>query len=246
MADFTISLAGIPVGITLGHPESRWFFEEYISGETPAFCVAATEQDLNYEREYVDDINRGDAGEAIVFSDQTLEVNAILRRIASRLPEYDTVLFHGSAVASGGRAYVFAARSGVGKTTHTRLWLEQIPDTHVLNGDKPFLRVQADGSVLACGVPWKGKEKLGRNEKLPLEAICLLERAAENEIRRITPKEAIDVLVRQVYIPRELSGKIRTLQLLDRICRGVRLYRLGCNMEAEAALVSAGAMIPKG
>ena len=243
MADFTISLAGIPVGITLGHPESRWFFEEYISGETPAFCVAATEQDLNYEREYVDDINRGDAGEAIVFSDQTLEVNAILRRIASRLPEYDTVLFHGSAVASGGRAYVFAARSGVGKTTHTRLWLEQNPEAYVLNGDKPFLKLLPGGGVLACGGPWKGKEKLGRNESLPLEAICLLERSATNHITVLEPKEAVDSLIRQTNMPKDPVGKIRTLQLLDRISSEVRLYRLGCNMNPEAARVSMSAMI---
>ena len=245
MADFTISLAGIPIGISLFHPDIQWFFSDYLSNETPLFSVGVTEKDIAYERICAERDNAGEDGEKLIFPDRNLEVISILRSIASRLPEYDTVLFHGSAIAVDGRAYIFAAPSGTGKTTHTRLWLEQIPGSHILNGDKPFLKVQPDGSVLACGVPWRGKEDLGCSEILPLEAICLLERSQTNRIMPLEPKDAISGLLRQTNMPEEPLGKIRTLQLLDQICRSVRLFHLGCNMEPEAARVSMAAMIPR-
>ena len=37
---------------------------------------------------------------------------------------------------------IFYGPSGTGKTTHSRLWLENVPDSHILNGDKPFLQVK--------------------------------------------------------------------------------------------------------
>lgn len=143
-----------------------------------------------------------------------------------------------------GKAYLFTAPSGTGKTTHTMLWLKQLPQAYVLNGDKPFLKVKPDGKILACGVPWRGKEKYGRNEILPLAAICILERSPDNHIQEITPEEASDTLIRQIHLPQGPLNRLKTIQMLDRISREVKLYKLGCNMEPEAAQVSIRAMIP--
>lgn len=242
MNDFTILLAGIPIGISPLCPKIRDFFRGYFSLDKPCLRIAATEQDLQFEQTEL--VKRyKEEPEFMAWPRVYLETLAVFRLIANRVPEYDTVLFHGSVIAVNGKAYLFAAPSGTGKTTHTMLWLKQLPDAHVLNGDKPFLKVQPDGHVLACGGPWRGKEALGRNESLPLEAVCLLERSRENHIHRIMPREAISTMIQRTHIPADPVNRLKAVQLLDRISNNVRLYRLGCNMEPEAAHVSYSAMV---
>ena len=240
MDGFTISLADIPIGIRPFCQGMQPFFSDYLSDREPCFFVAPKEEDLKYEKSMYEKRNEEEDG-YIPKTEQSLERSAILRMIANRMPEYNTILFHGSAVAVDGKAYLFAARSGTGKTTHTRLWLQLLPQAYVLNGDKPFLKVDGSGRILACGTPWRGKEKYGCNEILPLEAICLLERAEENKIWSISPNEANQALMHQVHFP-EGAAMLHTILLLNQISSQGRLFRLGCNMEPEAAQVSFRAM----
>lgn len=146
-------------------------------------------------------------------------------------------MFHGSAVAVGECAYLFAARSGVGKTTHTRLWLNNIDGCFVVNGDKPILRIM-DAGVYVCGTPWKGKERLGCNKMVPLKAICLLRRGEKNEIREIPFSEAFSDLLNQTYHPEDHTSLLDTLDFLKQLGGLVRFYRLTCNMEDDAAITA--------
>ena len=41
---------------------------------------------------------------------------------ASEVIKYDAIVLHASALLFHGKAYLFSADSGVGKTTHTKLW----------------------------------------------------------------------------------------------------------------------------
>lgn len=236
MTDFTVSMAGIPFGVSALHPQTLSFCRDYLTTEPPAFTLTISQDDLDRERE------RSTEPEAARWSDRYLETLVLLRKLSDALISYDALLFHGSAVAVDGKAYIFTAPSGTGKTTHTRLWLARVPGAHVLNGDKPFLRVDGD-RVLVCGNPWRGKERYGVNEILPLAAICLLERAEENRIEAIGPDAALGTLIRQSYRPDDTALFLRALQLVGAIGQSARLYRLGCNMESEAADVSAAAMI---
>ena len=75
-----------------------------------------------------------------------------------------------------GQAVLFTAKSGTGKSTHTKLWRDLFGERAVMvNDDKPLLRILKDG-VLVCGTPWDGKHRLSTNCALPLKAICILER----------------------------------------------------------------------
>ena len=241
MDQFTVSLAEIPIGIQPISPKMQKVFTDYLSSGTPRFIVAPSKADLEYERTIYERRNM----ESLPFTlkeEEKMEVSALLRLIANRIPEYDAILFHGSAIAFNGKAYLFAARSGTGKTTHTQLWLQQLPKAYVLNGDKPFLKIHDSGQIFACGTPWQGKERLGCSEILPLEAICLLERSEENHISLVTPKDVSNALLHQVHLPEGAAG-VLAIQVLNRIIRGIRLFRLGCNMEPEAARVSIRAMV---
>ena len=232
MTFFTVSLAGLNIGVRAIRPAIKTFCREFLTEGEPAFSVAIEEADLDYERS----INEGQ------WTATCLETLALLRKVSDQLINHDTLLFHGSAVAAGGKAYIFTAPSGTGKTTHTRLWLDTVPGAHVLNGDKPFLRLE-NGWVLACGSPWRGKENLGINEILPLEAICILERDEVNHIEPIKGEKALGTLVRQTYRPMDPKLMLKALQLIGQAGQCVRLYRLGCNMDPEAAGISSRAMI---
>ena len=243
MSDFTVSIAGIPIGISSLSLNTQPYFSEYICDDPPLFTLTTTEEDFERERIYLDKIYAVDGEEKENWGRSYLERMSLLRHIANRMIEYDVILFHGAAVAVDGKCYLFTAPSGTGKTTHVRLWLEQLPQAYVLNGDKPFIKFSEDGNIEVCGGPWQGKEGMGRNETLPLEAICVLERSPENWIKQVTPNSVIDRLIRQVHVPDGSMASMKALQLLDRISQKVHLYRLGCNMEPEAAEVSIGAML---
>ena len=107
-----------------------------------------------------------------------------------QLLKFDGMLLHASAVAVDGRAYLFSGPSGMGKSTHTRLWQELLgEDAKVFNDDKPALRC-LDGVWYAYGTPWCGKDGINLNLKVPLAGICFLKRGEQNAIRTLNSKEA--------------------------------------------------------
>ena len=154
------------------------------------------------------------------------------------LVQKNVLLMHGAVVAVDGQAYLFTAKSGTGKTTHTRLWLRQFGVRAVMvNGDKPLIHITRKGATV-YGTPWDGKEHLSRNIACPLKAVCILTRSETNHIERISPKEALTMLCQQSYRPAQPAALRKTLALVDLLSSSVPLYKLGCNMEPEAALVA--------
>ena len=174
-----------------------------------------------------------------VYSDSYMEPLALYRKIADKLVEYNTILFHGSVVAVDGQAFLFTAKSGTGKSTHTRLWRKLFGQRAIMvNDDKPLLKISAEG-VQVCGTPWDGKHKLNTNCMLPLKAICILERGEENHICKISAAQALPMLMQQSHRPGNL---IKYMDILDALTKVIAFYRLQCNMEEEAARISYEAM----
>ena len=221
IADKTIEIVSLFEGI-------HRLCADYRADGAPDFRVEITPDDLDAER----------ARAAEASSDAYLETLAVYRKIAETMPRYDTVLMHGSAIALDGEGFLFTAKSGTGKSTHTRLWREVFgARAMMVNDDKPLVRVTPDGAVV-YGTPWNGKHRLGANVAVPLKAVCLLGRAEKNTICRITKFDAYPVLFQQIYRPADPDALRQTLVLIDRLADSVGLYRLGCNLEREAAKVS--------
>ena len=244
MDTFCVRMAELPIGVAPLFPATRNFFRGYLTEEAPLFTVGVTQADLEDERERSALQDRAEGRPVRRYGDLYLETLALLRAIADRLLAYDTLLVHGAAVAAEGRAYLFTAPSGTGKTTHARLWLSQFPDAYILNGDKPFLRVQGN-EVLVCGNPWRGKEHYGCNECLPLGGVCLLSRSPENRITRIPFRAALGTLLKQTHIPDGETALLEVLGLLGRGGERTRFFRLECNQAPEAARVSAAALLAR-
>ena len=207
-----------------------------------SFSVQTTQEDIEFER------FKSKREDLLLkhpirsFPDSYLEMLAVYRKIAEKMPSFDTVLMHGSCIAVDGTAYLFTAKSGTGKSTHTRLWRKQFGDRAVMvNDDKPLIRITDTGAI-AFGTPWDGKHRLSSNIAVPLKAVCILKRAEKNSIRRITPGEAYPMLLQQIYRPIDPDAMIKTIALIDRLTANVDLFLLGCNMDPEAAHVSYEAM----
>lgn len=209
------------------------------STESPVyFTITTTQSDIDFEREKS---AREDIKEGIPirhFSDAYLETLAVYRKIADHLLSCDTLLFHGSVIAVDGEGYLFTAKSGTGKSTHTRLWREYFGERAVMvNDDKPLLHI-TDSGVTAYGTPWDGKHGLSTNTAVPLKGICILTRDTTNHIEQAEPHAVYPLIVQQTNRSLSADGMKQTLSLIDRMLNVVPVCRLGCNMDIEAARVA--------
>lgn len=232
-------LAGHTVQIESIYPQTRALCFDYMVDESKAdIVIHITEDDIRFERAK-SEREAAIEGHALgQYEDGYLETLAVYRKIAEAFLQYDIMLMHGSVVAVDGQAYLFTAKSGTGKSTHTRLWMEQFGDRAVMiNGDKPLLHIGSEG-VTVYGTPWDGKEHLSNNMACPLKAVCILTRSETNYIEQVTKKDALPMLCQQSYRPGEPVALGKTLSLVDRLGDSVGLYKLGCNMNPEAALVA--------
>ena len=224
MNTFQIQLAGKIIELSAQYPYLLTYCSEYLVTGTPDLSIAVQPADIAFEREKS---RREDL------------------KIADALLAYDILVFHGSAVAVDGVGYLFTAKSGTGKSTHTALWQTYFGERAVMiNDDKPLLAVTAQG-VTVSGTPWNGKHFRGTNMSAPLRAICILERAEENRIEPISAKVAYPMLVQQVNRPSDPQKLQKTLRLIDQLSGQVRLFRLGCNMDISAVETAYRGMCPE-
>lgn len=145
-------------------------------------------------------------------------------------------LVHSSTVVWKGRAVMCLGESGTGKSTHTRLWLENIEGSWLLNDDSPVVRI-VDGQAMVYGSPWSGKTPCYINQGFPIAALVRLRQAPRNEIVRLRTLEAFAAL--QPSCPPELMRAQRTQDLLidfvGSVISKVPVLRLDCLPDAAAA-----------
>lgn len=171
-----------------------------------------------------------------------LESLAVYRKICTRALDYDAFLVHSAVIELEGNAYAFLAKSGTGKSTHIALWRTTIGDkVKIINGDKPIYRY-IDGILYAYGTPWCGKEGWQRNTRARLKALCYIERAEKNSIEKITPRESVMRMLKQVLIPKDADEVSKTLALVDRMLNDIQSWIIKCNISSEAALIAYNAL----
>ena len=239
---FAIEIAGLVVSLKTMFMSTKEYFRPYLTEKEPEFTVEVSPEDLAFEQTMLD-IEADEEGlKRRKFTDPFLERTAIQRKVADRLIPEDTLMLHGSTVAVDGKAYLFTAPCGTGKSTHTRLWRENFGDRAIMvNDDKPFLQL-TPGGVLAYGSPWSGKHGLATNICVPLQGICLLHRGTENTIHPMSADEIRDFLRHQLHAPVDQSLQNRSYTVLDAMLETVPLWEMYCNKNPDAAQVSYNAM----
>jgi len=102
--------------------------------------------------------------------------------VAYRLLQSGGVLFHSAAIADGERAYLFAGRSGAGKSTISRLALEA--GWEVLSDDMNALTRSADGWQVEK-LPFAGDlgQTATRSGVYPVAGVYWLEKAGAHGLR---------------------------------------------------------------
>ena len=232
-----MEIAGLATRVQPMFFSTREYCRPYLTEREPEFFVAVTPEDLVRQQAILDQEADEEGLRRRKFTDPFLERTVIQERIAQRLLEESTLLLHGSTVAVDGKAYLFTAPCGTGKSTHTRLWREVFGDRAVMvNDDKAFLRLTPEG-VLAYGSPWTGKHGIGTNICVPLQGICFLQRGTENEIRRAEPERCLRSLIHQCFLPED-----RFLPLVRQLAQQVPLWEMTCTKDPQAAQVAHEAM----
>ena len=160
-------------------------------------------------------------------------------QFCSQLPNHNGFYLHASAICFEDRAYLFSGPSGMGKSTHTRLWQQILgQEAQVFNDDKPALRC-LDGRWYAYGTPWCGKDGINQNRKVPVAGICFLKRGQENTIRQMEPFEAITRIltqtIRRFQDPKKLD---LLLNMLQKIVGEIPVFELENRPDPEAAWLS--------
>ena len=228
---FNVELAGISIGLEDRYGLLYDHCKDYLTEKPSLFDVFVSDEEIKAE------VDRREPGapDSMAYG----ELVCVYRTICQKLPAYDVFLFHSAAIEHNGKAYLFSAPSGTGKSTHIRLWRENLTDRiSIINGDKPLIRLEKDGSLTVHSSPWAGKEGWQRNCAYPLGGICFLKRATENAITRLSAEEAGARVLSQIIYPKEPSALLKALTLADALVTTAPVFELGCNISNEAAKLS--------
>lgn len=147
---------------------------------------------------------------------------------------HDGVSIHASGVDYREEAILFLGKSGTGKSTHARLWLQYAEGAELLNDDNPMLRFKGE-RLMAYGSPWSGKGACYRNAGYPVRGIVRLSQAAENRFRVLRNEEAFIALLPSCSVVRhDERMEDLSLDLLGRMLSATTVAALACRPDKAA------------
>ena len=222
----TPETSGFPV-ITIYTREGGYIFEMQPVPDKPAAGRMTVTQDFKgaeLNLTGTDDHYAIDSAMMLMFTFSTARKGALV--------------IHSSVVTNGGSGYLFLGRSGTGKSTHSRLWMENIPGTELLNDDNPVIRLMKDGSVRVYGTPWSGKTPCYKAQDAPVGAIVSLSQAQHNQIQKLPVIKAYAALMESASSFRPFKDLADGWHhTMEGICAAVPFYHLECLPDKEAALL---------
>lgn len=147
----------------------------------------------------------------------------------------NSFVFHCSYLEFEGKAILFSGPSGIGKTTHTNLWCQYLPEkAKVLNGDKCLLSREGD-TFYANGWPICGTSGICHNERREVRAIVLLQQAPDNHLiiekKVLTFRRVLEQLTVN-YWNREFTDAAMTFT--ESLVSTLPCLTYGCNISREA------------
>ena len=253
--DKTIRFCVAGINTEIRCPYGTYFrpFKNYLKEfDKPDISIHISQEDIDRECRYHPEIINPDVvvndnKVAVTYDYGCLEPFVAIKKLADAVISLDTFLFHGAVVEKDGYAYMFTAPSGVGKTTRLSLWLESYPDSTIVNGDKPFIRVM-NNEIYACGSPWAGKEGWNSNIMVPLRAVFFVERAndnKENSVTEISIGKAFPILLQQAHYPKDPTALRKTIQLIQSMTGKVSFYRFHSAPTKEAVQLAYDTVRPR-
>ncbi len=148
----------------------------------------------------------------------------------------NAILLHASHISHNGRAILFTAPSGTGKSTQASLW-EKYANAQIINGDRAIVKQEKDG-FYAWGVPYSGSSQISKQSCLPLGAIVYLKQAEKNVVRKLTGLEAFKAIWEGCSL--DTWSREDVARLTDTVlsaAKQAKIYLLECTAEEEAVRV---------
>lgn len=227
--------------IKLGNQEVR--FPLIYSGTSELFddiheCRQCETADLTLDSQYLRK-NSWIVSEDV--SEEFLEFHCLMLACGNYILQYDHALFHGACFLWKGKAWIFTAPSGTGKTTQlknwTKLWKNEVT---VVNGDKPVIESRNDGSIWASSSPWKGKERIGKKcLNAPLGGIILLQQGKDNAMYRMDKKNTVVPLFCEfVSMPETTEQLFHQGNILNKILEVTPVWKLVNTGDKESAILT--------
>ena len=91
---------------------------------------------------------------------------------------------------------------------------------------------------IGVGYPWCGSSGEYMNRSVPIKAIVMLKRGTENKAYKISPKDALPQLLKQIfYFSNDFNNTLKVFDMLDELLRDVPVYQLECDISKEAVEV---------
>lgn len=129
----------------------------------------------------------------------------------------------------GARGFLFAGKSGAGKSTTARIWHKH-SQAMVLNDDRIIVRKQK-GKFFIHGSPWHGAFSdylSSRIESAVLEKLFFIHHAPQNCVRRIRSKEAFKLLYPSLFPPFwDKECLENTVSFCTELVNSVPCYQMG-------------------
>lgn len=142
-----------------------------------------------------------------------------------------------SVIDTNGCAYLFLGASGTGKSTHSRLWIENISGITLLNDDNPIIRLIGDRPTV-FGSPWSGKTPCYRSISAHIGGIARIERATANAITPRTGPQAFITLLPSCSAIKASPLLFQSLcTTLSRLADTLPVATLHCLPDSGAALL---------
>ena len=215
--------------IELYRTADGWRFEMAPTAKAPVCCVMETDEAYAHARFAVVPERR-----TALFGLN----NALMILYAFRTAALGTLEMHASVVIKDGKGYLFLGKSGTGKSTHSRQWLERFPGTELLNDDNPVVRAEADGAIRVYGSPWSGKTPCYRNLDVPVGAFVRIRQSPQNRATRLKLVEAYASLYSScsgLKAERKIADGLHAT--LEQVVTHVPCFVLDCRPDLEAAEV---------
>ncbi len=225
---YNISLVGVPIRIACLYPHEA--FEAGQTDEAPAASAALEDGRIEKARSlYYPDL-----------TDPDIEYTELANAVGDALLPFRRCMFHGTAFLWRGKAWIFAAPSGTGKTTQYALWKTVFgSEIRIINGDKPILEFCEGKSIMVHTSPWRGKEQMSQAISAPLGGIIYLKQAAENRMERLSVKESVLPILSQIMCThKETETTLQACDAAEKILKAVPVWGLSNKGDADSAILA--------
>lgn len=201
----------------------------------PDYKIATTGADIDAQWEKLTNQDRAEQPPIRSFSEAYMETRAIFDNIAESMPRFDTLVLHGSAVATNGQGFLFLSKRNMLKAFFANLWANSdIGGVSVLLNNDTSMIYLSEKEATVYSVPWYSGRASVVNQSAPLKAICLLESAKKNHIDQLDFHTSHSVLLRHSFSPIGEYARFKRLNLVNTLLKYVEMYRFECNMDSEA------------